>query len=104
MKFRNLERKAFTLWMTVLSGAGKTTLANRTQELLVKRRRSVFILDGDLLRLGLCNLLGYSRVDRTEKVRCAAEVAKILKDAGVTVIASFISPMIADRSMALGLR
>lgn len=95
-----VEHPAFCLWLTGLSGAGKTTLANRMVEHLRAEGRPVFCLDGDVLRTGLCRDLGFSPEDRSENIRRAAEVAKLFVDAGFVVVAAFISPFVADRAMA----
>lgn len=89
-----------TIWMTGLSGAGKTTLAQRLQHLIVQENQKVFILDGDVLRQGLCCDLSFSLKDRSENIRRTANVARLLNEAGVTVIVALISPMIADRANA----
>ena len=86
------------IWLTGLSGSGKTTLANALLEELKDRR--VYVLDGDELRLGLNNNLGYSEEDRIENIRRAAEVAKLLMNLGFIVIAAFISPSNKSRKLA----
>jgi adenylyl-sulfate kinase len=90
--------KPFVLWFTGLSASGKTTLAGLLQTELVKSGFPCFVLDGDRLRDGLCNDLGFSPEDRAENLRRAGEVARLLVDAGLVVIAAFISPYAADRS------
>ena len=86
------------LWLTGLSASGKTTLANLLSVELSKTQFPCFILDGDCLRSGLCRDLGFSRFDRSENVRRAGEVARLLVNAGLIVIAALISPYEADRS------
>lgn len=86
------------IWLTGLSGAGKTTLANALVKEL--KDRKVYVLDGDELRLGLNNNLGYSDEDRVENIRRAAEVAKLLMGLGFIVIAAFISPSKKSRKLA----
>lgn len=86
------------IWLTGLSGSGKTTLANALLEEL--KDRKVYVLDGDELRLGLNNNLGYSEEDRIENIRRAAEVAKLLMNLGFIVIAAFISPSNKSRKLA----
>lgn len=86
--------------MTGLSGAGKTTLAQRLQRLIVQENQNVFILDGDVLRQGLCCDLSFSLKDRSENIRRTANVARILNQAGVTVIVAIISPLQTDRALA----
>lgn len=84
---------AFTIWLTGLSGSGKTTIA----KLLNKEISNSYILDGDVLRTGLNKNLGFSEKDREENIRRAGEVSAILADAGIVTICSFISPYIKDR-------
>lgn len=88
------------LWFTGLSGAGKSTLAQAFQERMVERGQSVFMLDGDVVRSGLCKDLGFSMSDRLENIRRSAEVAKLAADAGYTVLAAFISPLAEQRKLA----
>jgi bifunctional enzyme CysN/CysC len=89
-----------TIWLTGLSGAGKTTLARALEKRLAACGHAVCVLDGDDIRKGLNKDLGFSREDRRENIRRVAEVARILNDAGVMVIASFISPYREDRAAA----
>ncbi|HVT47399.1 MAG TPA: adenylyl-sulfate kinase [Vicinamibacterales bacterium] len=91
------------IWLTGLSGAGKTTLACALHAALVARGRSACVLDGDALRCGLCQDLGFSEADRAENVRRVGEVARLLVDAGVTAIVALISPRRADRDRVRGL-
>ncbi|WP_240159339.1 adenylyl-sulfate kinase [Burkholderia sp. Ax-1724] len=88
------------IWLTGLSGAGKSTLANLLDTELRARAFHTFILDGDRLRLGLNSDLDFSDASRHESIRRASEVARLMVDAGVTVIASLISPFRADRDAA----
>jgi len=90
----------FTLWLTGLSGAGKSTLANSLARASRVATRPIFVLDGDVLRAGLCRDLGFSASDRHENVRRVAEVARLMNEAGVTVACALISPMVADRAQA----
>jgi adenylyl-sulfate kinase len=90
----------FTVWLTGLSGAGKSTLGGGLAEHLRLVGRRGFLMDGDVVRLGLCSGLGFSREDRRENIRRVAEASRLLNDAGVTVIAALISPYAADRKMA----
>ncbi len=92
--------RSLTIWLTGLSGSGKTTIANALKEKLTNMSINVYILDGDILRKGLNNNLGFSPEDRSENIRRSAEVCRILNDSGVMVIAAFISPFIKDRKMA----
>jgi len=87
------------LWMTGLSGSGKSTIAHRLERALLLSDHRVTVLDGDTLRHGLNRDLGFSDEARRENLRRAGEVAKILMDSGLIVIASFISPFAAERQM-----
>lgn len=91
--------KACALWMTGLSGSGKSTIAHRLERELLLSGHRVFVLDGDTLRHGLNHDLGFSEADRRENLRRAAEVVKIMIDAGLIVVASFISPFRVERQM-----
>ena len=91
--------KACALWMTGLSGSGKSTIAHRLERDLLLAGHRVFVLDGDTLRHGLNHDLGFSEADRRENLRRAAEVVKVMVEAGLIVIASFISPFRAERQM-----
>lgn len=93
---RNGHRGA-VVWFTGLSGAGKTTLAHAVQERLFRSGCQAYVLDGDNLRQGLCSDLGFSARDRSENIRRAGETAGLLADAGIIVLAAFISPFNADR-------
>lgn len=84
-------------WFTGLSGAGKTTLCLRLRDKLVAQGYSVFMLDGDELRTGLCSDLGYSKKDRAENIRRAGELAKLMVDAGLIVLVGLISPFADER-------
>jgi bifunctional enzyme CysN/CysC len=88
------------VWMTGLSGAGKSTLANMLEKRLHARGFRTYLLDGDNVRHGLSKDLGFTAADRVENIRRIAEVAKLMVDAGVIVIAAFISPFRAERRMA----
>ena len=92
--------KAATVWLTGLSGAGKTSIAYALAALLEQDGRAVTVLDGDLLRDGLNRDLGFTPQDRHENIRRTAEVARLMNDAGLVVIAALISPNRADRAMA----
>ncbi len=85
------------IWLTGLSGSGKTTLALRLEHYFFSKSFKVFILDGDNVRNGLCNDLGFSEADRKENLRRVAEVARLMLDAGLVVISAFISPSAEDR-------
>ena len=85
------------LWFTGLSGSGKSTLAHRVEERLFERGWYTYILDGDNVRHGLNGDLGFSEADRRENIRRIGEVSKLFTDAGVVVLAAFISPYREDR-------
>jgi bifunctional enzyme CysN/CysC len=87
------------LWLTGLSGSGKSTIATELERELFNLGRHVYILDGDNMRHGLCSDLGFSHKDRTENIRRIGEVAKLFADAGVVCITAFISPYRADRDL-----
>jgi len=89
-----------TLWLTGLSGSGKSSIAGEVERLLVESGRPAYVLDGDNLRHGLNADLGFSAADRAENIRRTAEVAALLADAGVVAICSLISPMRDDRDRA----
>lgn len=86
-----------TVWLTGLSGSGKSTVAAATELLLVQAGRPAYVLDGDNLRLGLNGDLGFSAEDRTENVRRVGHVASLLADAGVVALVPLISPYRAAR-------
>jgi bifunctional enzyme CysN/CysC len=92
--------RPLTVWLTGLSGSGKSTIAKIIEKKLVERHINACILDGDNLRHGLCSDLGFSAEDRSENIRRVSEVAKLMNDAGVVVIAAFISPYQKDRECA----
>lgn len=92
--------KSFVIWLTGLSGSGKSTIANALEAELFKKQIHTFCLDGDNTRLGINKDLGFSTVDRTENIRRVAEMAKLFLESGTIVITSFISPLISDREMA----
>lgn len=95
-----MQQKAFTIWMSGLSGAGKSTIANALEKRLYAMGKKTMLLDGDNVRMGLnCNL-GFSDEDRVENIRRIAEVAKLMNDAGLIVITAFISPYRQDRRNA----
>lgn len=91
------------LWFTGLSGAGKSTLANAVNSALFEQGLASYVLDGDNVRHGLCNDLGFSDADREENIRRIGEVAKLFLDAGVVVLTAFVSPFRADRRRARSL-
>ena len=87
------------LWLTGLSGAGKSTIANLVEKKLARMNRHTFLLDGDNVRHGLNKDLGFTDADRVENIRRVGEVAKLMTDAGLIVITAFISPFRAERDM-----
>jgi adenylyl-sulfate kinase len=93
-------QKAYTIWMSGLSGSGKSTIANQLEHTLNSLGYHTYILDGDNTRLGLNKGLGFSEEDRVENIRRVSEVAKILNDAGIITICSFISPFEKNRTQA----
>lgn len=97
---RQLGQKAKTLWFTGLSGSGKSTLANALEIRLAAQGKHTMLLDGDNIRMGLNRDLDFSDESRTENIRRIAEVAKLMNDAGLIVLTSFISPFKLDRDMA----
>lgn len=93
-------QRASVIWLTGLSGAGKSTIAKRVEQILWAEGRATALLDGDNLRTGLCQDLGFTEADRVENVRRTAEAAKLMADAGLVVICALISPFARDRAMA----
>jgi bifunctional enzyme CysN/CysC len=93
-------QKPCVLWLTGLSGAGKSTIANLVEKKLHALGRHTYLLDGDNVRHGLNKDLGFTDVDRVENIRRIAEVAKLMIDAGLIVITAFISPFRAERRLA----
>ncbi len=97
---RHKGQRACVLWLTGLSGAGKSTIANRIEQLLTAQGRHTYLLDGDNVRHGLNKDLGFTAQDRVENIRRVAEVAHLMVDAGLIVLVSFISPFRSERRMA----
>jgi bifunctional enzyme CysN/CysC len=95
-----LGQKPAVLWLTGLSGAGKSALANVLASRLHARGRAAYVLDGDNLRHGLNRDLGFTDADRVENIRRVAEVARLMADAGLIVITAFISPFRSERALA----
>jgi len=98
-----MHQQPCVLWLTGLSGAGKSTIANRVEAELHRRGNFTYLLDGDNVRHGLNRDLGFTDADRVENIRRVAEVAKLMVDAGLIVMVSFISPFRSERRQARGL-
>ena len=98
---RNLlkKHKSLIIWFTGLSGAGKSTLANQVEKSLFEKGIHTYTLDGDNIRRGLNQDLGFTEEDRTENLRRIAEVAKLLLDSGTVVLSAFITPLHTDRRL-----
>ncbi len=95
-----LRQRPAVVWFTGLSGAGKSTIANLVEQRLHEEGFHTYLLDGDNLRHGLNRDLGFTKADRVENIRRAAEVCRVLVDAGLIVLASFISPFRSERQLA----
>ncbi len=93
-------QKARVVWLTGLSGSGKSTIANALEKRLFASGAHAYVLDGDNLRLGLNMDLGFTQEDRAENVRRVSEVAKLMVDAGLIVISALVSPFAVDRERA----
>lgn len=93
-------QKPLCIWFTGLSGSGKSTIANALEKKLFESGKLTYILDGDNIRHGLNKDLGFSHADRIENIRRVSEVAKLMIDAGLIVLVTFISPFKADRDLA----
>jgi len=100
MRYRNLmnKHKSGVVWFTGLSASGKSTIAHFVEKELYERGIRAYVLDGDNVRHGINSNLGFSRDDRRENIRRIAEVSKLFVDAGIVVLASFISPYREDRA------
>lgn len=94
---RLLNQNPKLIWFTGLSGSGKSTIAVEVEKKLFELGFKTYLLDGDNVRSGLNNNLGFSDVDRIENIRRIAEVSKLMLDAGIIVLASFISPFQSER-------
>jgi adenylylsulfate kinase len=102
-RLRRAGHRGAVVWITGLSGAGKTTLALAAERALFSRGCRVFVLDGDKVRNGLCADLGFSLPERSENIRRIGEVARLFHEAGQIVLVSAISPLQADRDRARAL-
>src|SRR3989338_10305913 len=98
-RVRHLGQRGAVVWLTGLSGCGKSTVAREVEHALVQNKINSYVLDGDNIRHGLNNNLGFSPADRTENIRRIGEVSKLFVDAGIIVMTAFISPYRADRDM-----
>ncbi|MDC3366837.1 adenylyl-sulfate kinase [Flavobacteriaceae bacterium] len=96
---KKLNQTPKLIWFTGLSGSGKSTVSDALEKILFEKGFSTYILDGDNIRFGLCKGLGFSLDDRTENIRRVAEVSNLMLDAGLIVIASFISPYKSQRDL-----
>ena len=92
-----LNQKGTTIWLTGLSGSGKSTIAVELEHALIENKHQAYILDGDNIRHGLNKNLGFSPEDRTENIRRIGEVAKLFTEANIITIAAFVSPYREDR-------
>jgi adenylylsulfate kinase len=92
-----LNQKGATIWLTGLSGSGKSTIAVELEHALIENKHQAYILDGDNIRHGLNKNLGFSPEDRTENIRRIGEVAKLFTEANIITIAAFVSPYRDDR-------
>jgi adenylyl-sulfate kinase len=97
---RQNQHSGCVVWLTGLSGAGKSTIATELERDLFAQGKHAYVLDGDNMRHGLCSDLGFSPEDRKENIRRIGEVAKLFADAGFVCITAFISPYRSDRDLA----
>ncbi|MCB2306899.1 adenylyl-sulfate kinase [Clostridium estertheticum] len=95
-----LSQKSKLLWLTGLSGSGKSTVANALDLRLNETGKATYLLDGDNIRLGINSDLGFSKQDRNENIRRISEIGKLFVDSGLITIACFISPLKENREMA----
>jgi adenylyl-sulfate kinase len=100
MRWARLGQHGATVWFTGLPASGKSTIAAFLEARLLEQGRPAYRLDGDNLRHGLCEDLGFDHADRTENVRRAAQVAALVADSGQVAVVSLISPYAADRARA----
>ena len=98
-KEKQFGHSSLVVWLTGLSGSGKSTIADHLEQYLFKKGIHTANLDGDMLRTGLNKDLGFSEEDRSENIRRIAEISKILSDNGLVVIAAFVSPFSKDRNL-----
>jgi len=103
MRSKLKNQKPCVIWLTGISGAGKSTIANALDKKLHSMGKHTYVLDGDNVRNGICSDLCFKDADRKENIRRVSEVAKLMLDAGLIVITAFISPFEKDRQFAKGL-
>lgn len=96
-RVKSNKHNALVVWFTGLSGSGKSTIANVLEQRLFERGIKTYILDGDNIRKGINNDLSFKPADRTENIRRIAEIANLMVDAGLVVLAAFVSPYKKDR-------
>jgi adenylylsulfate kinase len=97
---KNFKHRSFVIWFTGLSGSGKSTLSQALEKNLFDEGYHPYMIDGDNLRHGLCSDLSFDIKDRHENIRRVAEISKLMIDAGLIIITSFISPFEKDRALA----
>lgn len=97
------QQKPAVLWFTGLSGSGKSTLAGALEQALASKGYHTYLLDGDNVRHGLCQDLGFSDADRKENIRRVGELCKLMADAGLIVLSAFISPQKKERELVRSL-
>ena len=100
---KHKKQKAKCIWLTGLSGSGKSTIAQALELKLFKKKKHTYILDGDNLRRGISRDLGFSKKDKSENLRRVAEISKLMTDSGLIVIVAIISPYEKDRKFAKSL-
>jgi adenylylsulfate kinase len=99
-KEKFLNQNSIVIWFTGLSGSGKSTIVQNLEKLLSDKGYFVQVLDGDNIRTGICNNLGFSKEDRNENIRRVAEISNLFKNSGIITLCSFISPTSTMREMA----
>ncbi len=99
IRAKQKNQQPLVIWFTGLSASGKSTIAGALEQILTQQGYHTYLLDGDNVRHGLCNDLGFSDQDRKENIRRVGEVAKLTADAGLITLAAFISPFQADRQL-----